>query len=628
MKLLIMFLIVYTTTLDGILAETFELKCNELKKIAYYDYYTGTKCSFSDIEGDSTSSFIFRAANAHDYSKTIFEVDISKSKIHDLPRELFRSITTLKKVQANACGIEELSRYIFEYADALTELRLRENRLKKISSGVFMSAKALQTLDLTGNKIEEIEKNAFSKLINLEYLTLSENKIKTLTEDTFKELVKLTSLRLDSNKIQMIEENFFDNNLELTEIRLDTNEIIMIVNKAFDKLLKLKTLNLASNRLHKINVQNTNIEKLLLPYNKLTHIDLNKNMKSFYAPYNNLKSINFNGNTNLLEIKVRQNNFTNISNFSSLLNLEILDLSYNLLDKLEVSTFARMTNLIKINLEYTNITSNSLTYGTFGHNINLTNLDLSYNSLQHIDINIFNALSQLTHLKIDGNNLTEIPVESLKVTFPKLLLISIVDNDWNCTYLSNMIKQLKQLNVIVYVFSKMKVFDVPNVAGIRCHNNKTDHVYWKKPVLHKDDSDIDDPLNSSAPREAVVINDNELNNNLTNLWTAISELKKSQQDIKQKLNNVVDLTNVVPSIKQALVDDRSGSGYNIDLVLQSQFGYIKVILSLMCVVMFAYVTFTIIKYFKINASQNQFYYPSDGFRRSTATIQTTMEHVM
>lgn len=612
-------------TLDGIWAETLEIKCNELKKLPYYDYYTGNKCSFSDIEGDSTSSFIFRAANAHDYSKSIFEVEISKSKMHDLPRELFRSITTLKKVQANACGIEELSRYIFEYADALTELRLRENRLKKISSGVFMSATALQTLDLTGNKIEEIEKNAFSKLINLEYLTLSENKITTITEETFKELVKLNSLRLDSNKLQIIEENFFKNNLELTEIRLDSNEIITIENKAFDNLLKLKTLNLASNRLHKVNVQNTNLEKLLLPYNQLTHIDLNKNMKSFYAPYNKLKSINFNGNTNLLEIKLRQNDFTNISNFSTLLNLEILDLSYNSLNELEISTFARMTNLIKINLEFTNITSNSLSYGTFGHNINLTNMDLSYNNLQHIDFNIFNAVSQLTHLKIDGNNLTEIPVESLKVTFPKLLLISIGDNDWNCTYLSNMIKQLKQMNVIVYVFSKLKVFDVPNVAGIRCHNNKSDHVYWKKPVLHKDDNDIDEKL---PQKEAVVINDDELNNNLTNLWTAISELKKSQQDIKEKLNNVVDLTNVVPSIKQALVDDRSGSGYYNDSVIQSQFGFIKIILSLMCVVMFAYVTLTIIKFLKINASQNQFYYPTDSFRRSTATIQTTMEHVM
>ena len=626
MKLLILFLIVYT--LDRVLAETLEIKCNELKKIAYYDYYTGTKCSFSDIVGDSTSSFVFRAANAHDYSTKIFEVDISKSKIHDLPRELFRSITTLKKVQANACGIEELSRYIFEYAETLTELRLRENNLKKLSSGVFMSATALQTLDLTGNKIIEIEKNAFSKLINLEHLMLTENKITTLTEETFKELVKLSSLRFDSNKIQMIEENVFENNLELTEIRLDSNEIIMIDNKAFDKLLKLKTLNLASNRLHKINLQNTNIEKLILPYNKLTHIDLNKNLKSFYAPYNDLKSINFNGNTNLLEIKVRQNSFTNISNFSSLFNLEILDLSFNALDELKISTFARMTNLIKLNLEYTNITSKSLMHGTFGHNINLTNLDLSYNSLQHIDFNIFNALSQLTHLKIDGNNLTEIPVDSLKVTFPKLLLISFSDNDWNCTYLSNMFKQLKQLNMIVYVFSRLKVFDVPNIAGMRCHNNKSDHVYWKKPVLHKDDNDIDEQSNTSSQKETVVIDNDRLNNNLTSLWAAISELKKSQRDIKEKLYNVVDLTNVVPSIKQALVDDHSGSVHNKDLVLQSQFSYIKVILSLMCVVMFAYVTFTIIKFLKFNGSQNQFYYPSDGFRRSTATIQTTMEHVM
>jgi Leucine-rich repeat (LRR) protein len=598
-------------------SEVMEMKCDEIKGISYYERYYGSKCTISDVSGDSSSTFVIRSANNFEYNKIIQEVEFKTSKLYDIPREIFGTFQMLKKVQANACGLEDLHKSNFNYASALQELRMRSNKIKKLPSSVFSTIETLTTLDLSANEIDEIAKTAFADLQSLEYLTLSDNKLVSIDESIFKDLTALISLRLDSNKLQIIEENLFENNLNLTEIRLDTNEIAIINGQPFTKLSKLRYLNVGSNRLHTIDIVNTGLERLWIPYNKLKTLDVNKNLKLLYAPYNELEEINFTGNTELMELKLRQNSISSIANFSSLVKLEIFDISYNPIDTLQISSFSRMNDLVKLNLENTNIKKDSITFGTFAHNANLTHLDISYNQLIEIDFSIFTSLVQLTHLKIDGNNLTEIPYENIKVNFPRLSLISLVDNDWNCTYLTTMIKQLRTMNVIVYVFSKLRVYDEMNVDGIRCHNNKTDHVYWKKPVMHRDDNEANDSFENPPPVPSSPIM--FLRANLTKIWNKISELQVSFSRIneEQKIAKSFLINN------QPLVA-REPIGDSHNLIVQSEFGFIKVILCLMFSVMMLFAIVAIIKF----AKQQRFYYPSESLRRSTATIQTTMEHVM
>lgn len=607
-------------------SEMMEMKCDEVKAISYYERYYGTKCTISDVSADSSSTFVIRSANNFEYKNIIQEVEFSKSKLYDMPHEVFGTFQFLKKVQANSCGLEDVNKYNFNYASALLELRMRSNKIKKLPNSVFSSITTLTTLDVSSNEISEIESSAFVSLANLEYLTLTNNRIMSIDENVFKELTSLISIRIDSNKLQVIEENLFANNLNLSEIRLDTNEIVAINGDAFGKLKKLKILNLSTNRLRKIDILNTNLERLTIPYNKLKTIDINKSLKHLNAPYNELVSINFTGSTDMMELRLRQNFITDISNFSALNKLEILDLSYNPIGELKISSFSRMHDLVKLNLENTNITANSLTFGTLAHNTNLTHLDISYNQLKKLDFSIFTSIVQLTHLKIDGNNLTDIPFENIKVNFPRLSLISLVDNDWNCSYLSNMIKQLRGVNVIVYVFLKLRVYDEMNVDGIRCHNNITQHVYWQTPVLHRDDNDVNDDASSEVSLEP----SNPLSvfkANLTRLWDKISELQvfmsKMDEDLKEQKLSISN-----EETKQELKANNPIDRDNNSQIVQSEVSSIKVILCLMFVVMLFFMLVTITKFLKTYASQKRFYYPSDSFHRSTATIQTTMEHAM
>jgi Leucine-rich repeat (LRR) protein len=599
-------------------SELMEMKCDEVKVLSYYERYYGTKCTISDISGDSSSTFVIRSANNFEYSKIIQEVEIKTSKLYDMPHEIFGTFQQLKKVQANSCGLEDLHKSNFKYASALVELRMRSNKIKKLASSVFSSMQTLNTLDLNANEIDEVAKTAFAGLESLEYLTLSNNKLVSLDENIFQELTALLSVRLDNNKLQIIEENTFVHNVNLSDIRLDANEIAVINGNPFDKLRNLKNLNLGNNRLHKLDIVNSNIERLFLSYNKLKSLEVNKNLKYLNAQYNELEEINFAGNTEMLELKLRQNSIKSLVNFASLSRLEVFDISFNPIGQLNISSFSRMNNLVRLNLESTNLTKDSLTFGTFAHNSNLSVLDISYNQLQEIDFRIFTALNNLVQLKIDGNNLTRIPHETLKTTFPKLSLISFTDNEWNCTYLASMIKTLRGANVIIFMVSKLRVYDETNVDGIRCYNNKTERVIWRRPVVHYDDNESENSAEKSPnPASPVSI----LRANLTDIWNKISEIQVSlsRLDEHQKFVSTFQAS-------QALVSNPPSDDIHIRIV-QSEFGSIKIILCLIFFIMLVFASTAIVKSVK-SLTKKQFYYPSDGFRRSTATIQTTMENVM
>lgn len=271
-----------------------------------------------------------------------------------------------------------------------------------------------------------------------------------------------------------------------------------------------------------------------------------------------------------------------------------------------------MSELMKLNLEFTNITADSLTYGTFSHNLNLTQIDLSYNQLKSIDFNVFPTLNFLTHLKVDGNNLTEIPYENLKVHFPKLLLIGITDNDWNCTYLSTMVKKLKQLNLIIFVFSNQRVYDDTNFDGIRCVMNNTKNVGWVKPVMHLDDNEITTKNPADIDPNSKI---EDVRGNLTKVWSKISEIEISVNQIESNVKQVEFIKS------QPLISEDSE-------VVQSDVGIIKFILCFICLIMVGFMVISIGKFVRKTFVKQDFFYPSESFRRSTATIATTMEHTL
>lgn len=103
-----------------------------------------------------------------------------------------------------------------------------------------------------------------------------------------------------------------------------------------------------------------------------------RNASALFAPLKNLQSFN-----------IGDNHLNNIPEILQALPLNImtLDLSFNYVGELSLTTFQRFTNLQFLNLSHTNLSN--FGFNTFYHQTNLQKLDLSYNNLKQIDFHLF-----------------------------------------------------------------------------------------------------------------------------------------------------------------------------------------------------------------------------------------------
>jgi Leucine rich repeat len=144
-----------------------------------------------------------------------------------------------------------------------------------------------------------------------------------------------------------------------------------------------------------------------------------------------------------------------------------------------------------------------LEYGTFSHHPNLTDLDIAYNSLKRIDLNIFVTLTSLQNLALDGNDLTEIAYEDIKHTLLNLKSVSLSDNNWNCTYLTAMIRKMTSDGVEIKIDPAKFVRNSTNQKGIACRDTNTVH---QEPVLKFDAATVSTQIQEAIDKLTASIN--------------------------------------------------------------------------------------------------------------------------
>uniref|UniRef100_A0A182RR96 Uncharacterized protein n=1 Tax=Anopheles funestus TaxID=62324 RepID=A0A182RR96_ANOFN len=88
-------------------------------------------------------------------------------------------------------------------------------------------------------------------------------------------------------------------------------------------------------------------------------------------------------------------------------DVEILDLSINIISSIENDNFMHYDNLVKLFLSENSIQTISL--DAFVNQRRLTTLDLSYNRLEHLNEQLFERNLQLVDLNLSGNNFMMLP---------------------------------------------------------------------------------------------------------------------------------------------------------------------------------------------------------------------------
>ena len=313
------------------------------------------------------------------------------------------------------------------------KLSITNNKISFINSKLSNEIQ-LKILDLSYNRI--ISLLGFNNLINLEELNLSNNYISDEQLDYLSNLSMLKYLNLSNNNIKQdsfihllsslgsIEKiNLSNNNIEsvtfnqkcqsLVQIELDANKIISFIITNNQMLPKLKYLSLCGNKLENCDSLNNlpNIEYIILNENEI-------------------KTCEFISTTQLKYLHFKSNMVTSFTIHESLSQIEFIELSYN---NLSLFTIEGCHPFLKNIL----LDNNKLM------NIEFPNRNISFKNVELIDMS-YNLLNKTSFLELFPSlqrlNLSFNQISSLKElvkilrNFSQLKELNLIENDFNRNY--------------------------------------------------------------------------------------------------------------------------------------------------------------------------------------------------
>ncbi|XP_039247262.1 leucine-rich repeat-containing G-protein coupled receptor 5 isoform X3 [Pipra filicauda] len=348
-------------------------------------------------------------------------LDLSMNNITKLPSNPVHNLRFLEELRLAGNGLTYIPKGAFAGLFSLKVLMLQNNQLRQVPTEALQNLRSLQSLRLDANHINYVPPNCFSGLVSLRHLWLDDNSLTEIPVQAFRSLPALQAMTLALNKIHYIPDYAFGNLSSLVVLHLHNNRIYSLGKKCFDGLHSLETLDLNYNSLD----------------NFPTAIRTLTNLKELGFHSNNIKSIPeraFVGNPSLITMALngasQLTEFPDLTGTTSLEsltltgaqitslprsacdqlpNLQVLDLSYNLLE--DLPCFSACKKLQKIDLHHNEI--GEIKADTFRQLAALRSLDLAWNKIKIIHPNAFSSLPSLIKLDVSSNLLSSFPVTGL-----------------------------------------------------------------------------------------------------------------------------------------------------------------------------------------------------------------------
>lgn len=259
----------------------------------------------------------------------------------------------------------------------LEKLIASHNELSAISN-FTKSTPEITEIDLSYNRLTHITSHTFEKVGKLVRIHLSHNSIQFIGEDAFAALTDLAYINLKRNRLSNIPT--FPNSRKLEEVNLEENPI------SFFNYCNFLRMGLVSVYFSWTKVNSFHGERSSACDLKPLHIVRNNTSEGILVTPNGQYEMHFNANSleKMDQFTAGRNAFVNVTNILNYLNPNIskIDLSGNVIEKLDINTFRRFAKIKSLDLSDTMLTE--FHFGIF-KNKNLKRLDVSHNHLKYLN---------------------------------------------------------------------------------------------------------------------------------------------------------------------------------------------------------------------------------------------------
>ncbi|XP_026927049.2 leucine-rich repeat-containing G-protein coupled receptor 5 isoform X2 [Acinonyx jubatus] len=348
-------------------------------------------------------------------------LDLSMNNISQLPPSPLHSLRFLEELRLSGNALTYIPKGAFAGLYSLKVLMLQNNHLRQVPAGALQNLRSLQSLRLDANHISYVPPSCFSGLHSLRHLWLDDNALTEIPVQAFRSLSALQAMTLALNKIHHIPDYAFGNLSSLVVLHLHNNRIHSLGKKCFDGLHSLETLDLNYNNLDEFPTAIrtlSNLKELHFYDNPIQLVG-----RSAFQHLPELRTLTLNGASQITEFP----DLTGTASLESLTltgaqisslpqtacdqlpNLQVLDLSYNLLE--DLPSFSVCQKLQKIDLRHNEIFE--IRVDTFQQLLNLRALNLAWNKIAVIHPNAFSTLPSLRKLDLSSNLLSSFPVTGL-----------------------------------------------------------------------------------------------------------------------------------------------------------------------------------------------------------------------
>ncbi|XP_077932416.1 leucine-rich repeat-containing G-protein coupled receptor 5 isoform X3 [Halichoerus grypus] len=374
--------------------------------------------------------------------RMLLRVDCSDLGLSELPANLSVFTSYLDLSMNNISQLPPNPLFSLRF---LEEFMLQNNHLRQVPTEALQNLRSLQSLRLDANHISYVPPSCFRGLHSLRHLWLDDNSLTEVPVQAFRSLSALQAMTLALNKIHHIPDYAFGNLSSLVVLHLHNNRIHSLGKKCFDGLHSLETLDLNYNNLDEfptairtlsnlkeLGFHSNNIksipEKAFVGNPSLITIHFYDNPiqlvgRSAFQHLPELRTLTLNGASQITEFP----DLTGTASLESLTltgaqisslpqtacdqlpNLQVLDLSYNLLE--DLPSFSVCQKLQKIDLRHNEIYE--IKVDTFQQLLGLRALNLAWNKIAIIHPNAFSTLPSLRKLDLSSNRLSSLPVTGL-----------------------------------------------------------------------------------------------------------------------------------------------------------------------------------------------------------------------